>query len=148
MPKRLIQLIKGQRQTGFPLLLFVPTIQMAKELFLILKEYFPQEKMAYVSSVSEDRLSKVKEFREGHINVLLTTTILERGVTFPKVDVFVIQANHKVFRDNSLVQISGRVGRSKERPEGQLVFLHDGISRAMKQAVKEIRLMNQKGYEI
>ncbi|WOK56800.1 gp58-like family protein [Streptococcus equi subsp. zooepidemicus] len=44
-------------------------------------------------------------------------------------------------------QISGRVGRSLERPEGQVLFFHDGISQAMLKAVREIKDMNQKGYQ-
>lgn len=61
----------------------------------------------------------------------MTTTILERGVTFPCVDVFVLLANHKLYSKSALVQIAGRVGRSVERPTGELLFLHDGTTKAM-----------------
>ena len=64
----------------------------------------------------------VEEFRNRAITMLVSTTILERGVTFPFVDVFVLESNHKLFTKSALVQISGRVGRSKERPTGKLLF--------------------------
>lgn len=74
----------------------------------------------------------VEEFRQGKLTILVTTTILERGVTFPCVDVFVLLANHKLYSKSALVQISGRVGRAAERPTGELLFLHDGVTKAMK----------------
>ena len=73
----------------------------------------------------------------------MTTTILERGVTFPGVDVFVLEANHRLFSRSALVQISGRVGRSMDRPTGQLLFFHDGPTLAMEKAIREMRDMNK-----
>ena len=75
----------------------------------------------------------------------MSTTILERGVTFPCVDVFVVSANHRLYSKSALVQISGRVGRAKERPTGELLFLHDGKTKAMARAIREIKEMNTKG---
>lgn len=89
----------------------------------------------------------IEQFRQGQITILISTTILERGVTFPTIDVFVLLANHRLYTSSSLIQISGRVGRSLERPEGQVLFFHDGISKAMLKAVREIKDMNQKGYQ-
>lgn len=143
IPHDLLQLIKQQRQTTYPLLLFVSEIELGKLLKDILTNYFPKEKLGFVSSRTEDRLRIVEEFRNRAVSILISTTILERGVTFPLVDVFVIESNHRLFTKSTLVQISGRVGRSKERPTGQLLFLADGITKAMKNAVKEIKEMNQ-----
>ena len=143
IPHDLLQLIKQQRQTTYPLLLFVSEIELGKQLKDILTKYFPKEKLGFVSSKTEDRLRIVEEFRNREVSILVSTTILERGVTFPLVDVFVIESNHRLFTKSTLVQISGRVGRSKERPIGQLLFLADGITKAMKKAVKEIKEMNQ-----
>lgn len=143
IPHNLMQLIKQQRQTTYPLLLFVSEIELGKLLKDILTKYFPKEKLGFVSSRTEDRLRIVEEFRNRAVSILVSTTILERGVTFPLVDVFVIESNHRLFTKSTLVQISGRVGRSKERPTGQLLFLADGITKAMKNAVKEIKEMNQ-----
>ena len=143
IPHDLLQLIKQQRQTTYPLILFVSEIELGKQLKDILTKYFPKGKLGFVSSKTEDRLRIVEEFRNREVSILISTTILERGVTFPLVDVFVIESNHRLFTKSTLVQISGRVGRSKERPTGQLLFLADGITKAMKNAVKEIKEMNQ-----
>ena len=40
-------------------------------------------KSAFVSSVTENRLEQVQAFRDGELTILISTTILGRGVTFP-----------------------------------------------------------------
>ena len=145
IPKKLDLLLKNQRKSGYPLLIFFPNIEQGKRFSMVLQEKFPTEKIGFVSSQTEDRLELVEKFRKNEITILVSTTILERGVTFPCVDVFVILANHKLYTKSALVQISGRVGRAAERPTGELLFLHDGATKSMQQAIKEIKEMNKKG---
>ena len=84
-------------------------------------------------------MQQVQAFRDRELTILISITILERGVTFP----CVVEANHKLFTKSSLIQIGGRVGRSMDRPTGQLIFFHDGINRSIKKAIKEVKEMNQ-----
>src|SRR5699024_269170 len=91
-----------------------------------------------------DREEKVIAFRQKKLQALLTTTILERGVTFPAIDVVVIDAGHRVFDDAALVQIAGRAGRSLEDPTGEVLFLHQGKSNSMVKAKTEIIQMNNR----
>ncbi|WEV45452.1 DEAD/DEAH box helicase [Streptococcaceae bacterium ESL0687] len=145
LPKKFIGYLKRQRVSGYPLLIFVPVISFGQKFTDLLKTILLEEQIAFVSSLSEDRKEQIDKFREGQIDILVTTTILERGVTFPRVDVFILQANHRLFTSSSLVQIAGRVGRSMERPDGLIYFFHNGKSRAMVKAQKEIKLMNRLG---
>ncbi|MBX9075486.1 DEAD/DEAH box helicase [Streptococcus anginosus] len=140
---KLRQFIQKQRKTGFPLLIFASEIRRGQELAEILQSNFPNEKVGCVASTTENRLEIVEKFRQKEITILVTTTILERGVTFPCVDVFVVEANHRLFSRSALVQIAGRVGRSTDRPTGELIFFHDGTTMAIEKAIKEIREMNQ-----
>ena len=135
--------IKKQRKTSFPLILFVSEIELGEKILKLLRENFKDEIIELVTSKTENRLELVEKFRNQEITILVSTTILERGVTFPKVDVFVIEANHRLFTKSALVQIAGRVGRSMERPTGELLFLAEGTSQEMTQAIKEIKEMNQ-----
>ncbi|VMO69608.1 helicase ComFA [Streptococcus pneumoniae] len=135
--------IEKQRKTAYPLLIFASEIKKGEQLAEILQEQFPNEKIGFVSSVTEDRLEQVQAFRDGELTILISTTILERGVTFPCVDVFVIEANHRLFTKSSLIQIGGRVGRSMDRPTGDLLFFHDGLNASIKKAIKEIQMMNK-----
>ena len=140
---KLRQFLQKQRKTGFPLLIFASEIKRGQEFAEVLQNNFPNEKVGFVASTTENRLDIVEKFRQKDITILVTTTILERGVTFPCVDVFVVEANHCLFSRSALVQIAGRVGRSMERPTGELIFFHDGTTMAIEKAIKEIREMNQ-----
>ena len=140
---KLEQFVKKQRKTGFPLLIFASEIKRGQEFAEVLQNNFPNEKVGFVASTTENRLDVVEKFRRKEITILISTTILERGVTFPCVDVFVVETNHCLFSRSALVQIAGRVGRSMERPTGELIFFHDGTTMAIEKAIKEIREMNQ-----
>ena len=135
--------IDKQRETTYPLLIFASEIEKGEKLKEVLQKEFPHEKIGFVSSVTEDRLEQVQAFRDGGLTILISTTILERGVTFPRVDVFVIEANHRLFTKSSLIQIGGRVGRSMDRPTGDLLFFHDGLNASIKKAIMEIQQMNK-----
>lgn len=143
LPPKLKSYIEKQRKTGYPLLMFASEIKKGEKLKEILQEQFPKEEIGFVSSVTEDRLEQVQAFRDRKLTILISTTILERGVTFPCVDVVVIEANHRLFTKSSLIQIGGRVGRSIDRPTGDLIFFHDGLNGSIKKAIKEIKLMNK-----
>ena len=148
LPNILERKIKAQRNDGFPLLLFAPQIQTGQELAKVLQKYFPAEKIGFVSSQTENRQAIVQAFRNQELTMLVSTTILERGVTFPKVDVFVVEANHHLYTSSSLIQIGGRVGRSMDRPTGQLLFFSQGTTKAIEKAIKEIKSMNtEAGYD-
>ncbi|MBY5035424.1 DEAD/DEAH box helicase [Streptococcus gallolyticus] len=147
IPRLIKKMMAQQRQTGFPLLIFAPEISKGRELSSIISQLFPEEKIGFVSSQTENRLDIVQQFRNGELSILISTTILERGVTFPCVDVFVLQANHRLYNSSSLIQISGRVGRSLERPTGQLLFFIEETNQAIEKAIKEIKIMNKEaGY--
>ncbi|WP_227394303.1 DEAD/DEAH box helicase [Jeotgalibacillus aurantiacus] len=89
------------------------------------------------------RSEKVMQFRNGEVKVLLTTTILERGVTFSDVHVAVVGADEAVFTDSALVQIAGRVGRDRNFPAGNVTFFHCGLTNHMMRAIRQINSMNE-----
>ena len=148
LPQVLINHIAQQRKTSYPLLLFAPEIKTGQRVAGVLAKLFPEERIGFVSSQTENRLEVVEAFRKKELTILVSTTILERGVTFPCVDVMVVEANHRLYTSSSLVQIGGRVGRSMERPTGDLLFFMEGSNRAIEKALAEIKTMNQEaGYE-
>ena len=83
--------------------------------------------------------------RDDEYDFLVTTTILERGVTFSEIDGGVIGADDDVSSSSALVQIAGRVGRSSNRPTGAVTFFISENSRNVKLAVKQIGYMNRLG---
>lgn len=131
-------------------ILFIPTISMMEEVYQMLKKFFQKSRFERVHSQDPERKNKVMKMRQGEFDFLLTTTILERGVTFPNIDVIVIGSDHQVYTEAALVQIAGRAGRSADYPTGEVTYYHQGWTRSMKGAVKQIKRMNQlamkKGY--
>ena len=65
----------------------------------------------------------IEKFRQKKAGLIIATTVLERGVTFPDVDVCVFQADHGVFDESSLIQMAGRAGRNFFHPYGDILFL-------------------------
>lgn len=146
LPNTLLLWLKRHWQTQQRFLLFVPRISDLPQIKSILCKIVPKEiKFATVFSSDPDRLAKVQAMRDHHYFFLVTTTILERGVTFPGIDVAVLGADEPVFSSSALVQIAGRVGRSSQRPTGLVDFWINEYSNSVKQAQLEIKTMNMKG---
>lgn len=127
------------------LLIFVPSIILAEKLSKNLIKVLQNKNVIAVHASDNNREEKIRQFRDKKISILVTTTILERGVTFPAVDVVVFHAGHSVFDEAALVQIAGRAGRSPKDPTGEVVFFHDGKTEAMVQAIRSIITMNKRG---
>ena len=72
-------------------------------------------------------------------------TKLDTIVYTRKVDVFVLESQHRLFTASSLIQIAGRAGRSIERPTGLVYFFHNGLTKQMTRAISDIRKMNRLG---
>ena len=124
-------------------LIFMPEIGMCESAVLYFKKILPEKVLIdFVYSEDKKRSEKIQRFYNREIDILVTTTILERGVTFDYLDVLVFDANHINFTKAALIQISGRVGRKDYDNSGDIVFLADKISKDMKAAVKEIEYMN------
>ena len=74
--------------------------------------------------------------------VIITTSILERGITLEGLNVLIINANHTVFDHRCLIQISGRVGRKKNHPSGYIYFLAKKSNKEIEKAISDIKKSN------
>lgn len=137
------QWIEKRLQQGRPGFIFVPTIETVAHLVPLLQHINPA--IDGVHSEDADRHEKVAAFRAGTIPILVTTTILERGVTIPFLDAAVLGADEPIFDERALVQIGGRVGRDHRNPDGDLVFFHRGVTLGMLGALHHINTMNREG---
>jgi competence protein ComFA len=123
-------------------LIFCPSIAMIKKLGTMLMPCFPNHTIEMVYGADEGRLEKVMAMREHKIDIFITSTILERGVTFDQVSVIVYGANHRVFSASALVQIAGRVDRRNTCTNGEVWFLHNGQTKEIREAIRQIKEMN------
>ncbi|WP_286676490.1 DEAD/DEAH box helicase [Peribacillus asahii] len=137
IPRPVQAWVNERLQSQTPILLFFPSIavmETARPLF---------QNLPAVYAEHPNRKERVQALRDGELQGLLTTTILERGVTIERLEVAVIGAEHEVFTESALVQIAGRVGRSFAYPTGSITFFHYGKSKAMVEAIKHITSMNE-----
>lgn len=98
-----------------PTLIFVPHKSMGHKLSR-------WSGLPFVYANHPDIDTFITQFKEGKIRHLITTTVLERGVTFSDVQVAILMADHEVYSLSSLIQIAGRVGRSPQSPTGEVHF--------------------------
>lgn len=143
LPFELKKWIRQHLENKIPFLLFVASLAKLSQIAVILKRYFPKACFQVVSSKEKERLTTIQGMREGRYDFLITTTILERGVTFAAIDVAVVEAHDPIFTKAVLVQIAGRVGRLSTCPNGEVIFFHHGKTKAMLHARREIQQLNQ-----
>ncbi len=124
-----------------PVFLFAPTIEIAEEVYKNLSKVYKRIKVVHSKKV--DRAEIIEDFRKGKFLVLVTTAVLERGVTIKNLQVIIYKADHELYNEYNLVQIAGRVGRKKDAPEGEVIFLADKKSKDMEKAVQTIRSKNE-----
>ncbi|WP_461213244.1 helicase-related protein [Lacticaseibacillus sp. GG6-2] len=122
-------------------LLFVPEIAWVPILQTQLQAKLAVP-VAGVHASDPERADKVAAFRRGDIQLLITTTILERGVTIPKCAVMVLAADARQFDAASLIQMAGRAGRSADSVDDPVWFYARHYTRAMQLALRTIRHIN------
>lgn len=140
LPDHVLRWIEKRLHSKKQSLLFVPQIELMEKILPLLQKLHPD--IQSVHAEDPERKKKVQAMRNKEIPLLLTTTILERGVTFPNIDVAVLGAEDRIFTESALVQIAGRVGRSADFPNGAITFFHYGKTKAMVKARNQIVWMN------
>lgn len=146
-PHRLSPLVRKQIQAamhppGQRLLLFVPDLQWLVPVARILTGL--GLRTAAVHAQAKTRKADVSAFRAHELDALVTTTILERGVTIPGCGVIVLAADSSRYSAAGLVQMAGRAGRAPDRPADSVIFIARHYTASIKQAKAEIAAMNRR----
>ena len=92
-----------------------------------------------VHSKVKNNSEVIADFKKGKYEFLVTTTVLERGVTIKGLQVIIYGADHAVYDSSSLIQIAGRVGRKKEESDGEVVFIVSRENQAIKESIRDIK---------
>ena len=116
-------------------------LKSAEEAFKNLSEnIYPEYKCALVHSKidDEEQIRILKEFREGKIQVLASTTVIEVGVDVPNASCIVIEQADR-FGLAQLHQLRGRVGRGSEKSYCFLVY----SAKITETGIERMRILRQ-----
>lgn len=143
LPGKLRRRLDHSLERGAQVFMFVPRISWIEPLVELLGRSYPDYRVEGASSIDPMRGEKVLHFRDRAVRILVTTTILERGVTVGCSDVYILDADASLFDEASLVQMAGRAGRSANDPAGSVYFCGEQPNQAQKRAIRHIRRMNR-----
>ena len=74
---------------------------------------------------------------------MVTTSVLERGVTVKDLQVIVYKFHTFVYDKGTLIQIAGRAGRKLDAPEGEVIFIGKEFTREAQGAIDSINSSNK-----
>lgn len=137
----LVKELKRFLNSNKQVFIFVPTIDESIKISRFLKLFFL--KGTYVNSKRDDNEEIIEDFRSKKYLYLVTTAVLERGITMKDLQVIVFRADNTIYDDHSLVQIAGRVGRKKDAPEGEVIFIGKTKTKYMERAISDIVAANK-----
>lgn len=138
--RSLLVLFRLVKKENKQVLYYVPRKRDGAKICRILSLFF---KTSWISSSSKGKDEIMDTFRSGKTRVLVCTTLLERGITVPSVQVLVYMADHSVFTMASLIQIFGRVGRSMKDPYGVGICYCRRKSKEVERCVNQLKWMNE-----
>lgn len=122
------------------IIIYVPYIALVDELVCFLNCFHIRSKG--VSSLHHHNQDVIDMLKNGQIQVIVSTTLLERGITIEDVQVLVYHCQHRLFDRRTLIQIAGRVGRKPQYPKGSVYFLASFKTKGMKECIKTIKKLN------
>ncbi len=137
----LIKYMKKFLKENKQVFVFSPTIEESIKLYYFLSLFFKGGN--YVNSQKETRKEVIDGFRNKIFRYLVTTSVLERGVTVKNLQVIVFNADNLVYDKGTLIQIAGRVGRKIDAPEGEVIFIGKRKTNAMEECINDITSANK-----
>ena len=136
----LVKKLKCYKEKKLPCLVFAPTI---KEVDLLFSKINPLVKGGNaVHSKNKNRNQIVLDFKKGKYDFLITSSILERGITLKNLQVIIYEANDPIFDEPTLIQIAGRVGRKIDAWDGEVIYLASFTTKAMNTSIMKIKESN------
>ncbi|WP_249029723.1 DEAD/DEAH box helicase [Tannockella kyphosi] len=129
-----VQQIKQYCLNEKPVLIYVATKQQTLYVANFLKLF--HVKTDIVHSLIPNTQELLRKLINREVDCLVTTTILERGVTIENVQVLILSGENKVYDRETLIQIAGRVGRKIGHPTGDVIIYSVYKTKAIKDCIR------------
>ena len=117
-------------------IVYFPTIKIQNKLSKKIKHDY------LINSKTDNRKEMLENIRKLEKGVVLSTTVLERGITIKDVQVIVYNSDNKLFTSDTLIQIAGRVGRNANYYKGEVIYICKNKNKVMKRAISKIKKCN------
>ena len=106
-----------------------------------LNKYFLNKAGLIHGNLEQSKREKIlQKFLKGSLDILVSTTIIEVGIDFPKANVIVIENSDK-FGLSQLHQLRGRIGRGKSQGTCILIY-KSNLSENAKKRIKILKSSN------
>jgi competence protein ComFA len=137
----LYKLVHRVLKMKLPLLIFVPTIDIGERLAFWLLPLIKGGSFVY--STGKNRQQDVQKFKKQELRYLISTSILERGITLENLQVIMYASDHPLMDEKTIIQMAGRVGRKLKSPKGEVMLIYETITDAMEASQRRIASANQ-----
>lgn len=150
MEERVNNFIRKQVDEGRQAYIVCPLVEENEELNLksvieLAEKYklevFPEYKVEYLHGKMrpKEKDAIMEEFKNGNIDILISTTVIEVGVNVPNASIMVIE-NAERFGLAQLHQLRGRVGRGEY--QSYCILKYQGNSEVIRQRMKVMQSTN------
>jgi len=146
LPNVVKKLLMKYERTKQQFFIFVPEVIDLMTVYDLVKAQFRGMNIQTTHAADDKRYEKIAQVRSGDVQGLITTTILERGVTIKNLAVFILGADEEVFSKAALIQMAGRSGRSSDFPHGLVLAVVSEKTNKLQQAYNEIKYLNFQGH--
>ncbi len=174
LPDKVIAVIECSLEAGRKMFIFVPTVALSHLICMALPTSLrvlrqppsgqpiadsgrtlvkdslqPRTpRIASIHASHPNRELHREAFRTGTIDIIVSTSVLERGITVPNTDVLVLYADYeRIFDTATLIQMAGRAGRTKGDTQAKVYFAGRQVTASMRAAVRMIQEMNRHAAE-
>ncbi|MDR3215459.1 MAG: DEAD/DEAH box helicase family protein [Bacilli bacterium] len=128
------------KNTNQQIILFVSSLKKGYKYERLLRIFGFKVKFVYSKNISQ---AIINQFRNKEYQILISTTVLERGYTFKNINVLIIEADNALFDEATLLQIAGRVGRDYQYHQGHIIMFAHKITQSMIACTKRIEGYNE-----